>query len=73
MHGQPPDTIRAKVAPTSRPEAAAAVVGGAAIGYGVSGGAKSRTKRHEIVKEIMRKHKLSLPAASKYVKEHKLY
>ena len=68
MHGQPADTIRAKVAPTAKPEAA----GGSCVGAGVSGGAK-RSRRNAIVKEVMKKHGLSLPAASKYVKEHKLY
>ena len=67
MHGQPPDTIQAKVAPASRPQAA----GSGAIGEGIVGGARSR--RIAIVKEVMKKHKLSLPAASKYVKERKLY
>ena len=73
MKGQPPDTIRATVAPTSRPEAAAAAAarGPGAIGKGMVGGL--RRKRIEIAKEVMKKHKLSLPAASKYVKEHKLY
>jgi len=70
MKGQPPDTIQAKVAPTSRPEAAAAA---AARGPPVSTVGGARRKRIEIVKEVMKKHKLSLPAASKYVKEHKLY
>ena len=68
MKGQPPDSIRATVAPTSRPQAA---VGSGAIGEGMVGGLRRR--RLEIVKEVMKKHKLSLPAASKYVKEHKLY
>jgi hypothetical protein len=68
MKGQPPDSIRATVAPTSRPQAA---VGAGAIGEGMVGGLRRR--RIEIVKEVMKKHKLSLPAASKYVKEHKLY
>ena len=67
MHGQPPDAIQAKTAPASRPQAA----GGGAIGEGVVGGARAR--RIDIVKDVMKKHKLSLPAASKYVKEHKLY
>jgi len=73
MKGQPPDTIRATVAPTSRPEAAAAAaaLGSGAVGEGMVGGLRRR--RIEIVKEVMKKHKLSLPAASKYVKEHKLY
>ena len=63
MHGQPEPTVQGKV--TVKAE------GGRAVGYGVSGGA--RGKRNTIVKELMKKHGLSLPAASKYVKEHKLY
>jgi hypothetical protein len=64
MHGQPEPTVRAKV--TVKAEGADRTVG-----EGMSGGL--RRKRIEIVKEVMKKHKLSLPAASKYVKEHKLY
>lgn len=64
MQGQPADTIRAKVAPMAKPETVA--------GAGVSGGGL-RGRRNAIVKEVMKKHGLSLPAASKYVKEHKLY
>ena len=65
MHGQPPDTIRSKV--TVKAE------GGPdrAVGSGVSGG--GRSKRNTIVREVMQKHGLTLPAASKYVKEHNLY
>jgi len=63
MHGQPEPTVQGKV--TVKAE------GGRAVGCGVSGGA--RGKRNTIVKEVMKKHGLSLPAASKYVKEHKLY
>ena len=57
MEGQPPDTILAKETLTAE---------------GMSGG-KGRSKRNEIVREVMKKHGLSLPAASKYVKEHNLY
>jgi hypothetical protein len=64
MHGQPEPTIQAKF--TVKAEGADRTVG-----EGMSGGL--RRKRIEIVKEVMQKHKLSLPAASKYVKEHKLY
>ena len=64
MHGQPEPTIQAKV--TVKAEGADRTVG-----EGMSGGLRRR--RIEIVKEVMKKHKLSLPAASKYVKEHKLY
>ena len=64
MKGQPPETIRATVAPTSRPEAAAAAaaLGSGAIGEGMVGGL--RRKRIEIVKEVMKQHKLHclLPA-----------
>ena len=42
-----------------------------AIGSGVSGG--GRSKRNTIVREVMHKHGLTLPQASKYVKEHNLY
>ena len=64
MHGQPEPTVRAKV--TVKAEGADRTVG-----EGMSGGLRRR--RIEIVKEVMKKHKLSLPAGSKYVKEHKLY
>ena len=64
MHGQPGPTVQAKV--TVKAEGA-----DRKVGEGMSGGL--RRKRIEIVKEVMKKHKLSLPAASKYVKEHKLY
>ena len=64
MHGQPEPTVRAKV--TVKAEGV-----DRKVGEGMSGGL--RRKRIEIVKEVMKKHKLTLPAASKYVKEHKLY
>ena len=58
MEGQMPDTIQAKE--TLKAE-------------GMTAGGKGRSKRNEIVREVMKKHNLSLPAASKYVKEHNLY
>ena len=64
MHGQPGPTIQAKV--TVKAEGIDRIVGG-----GVSGG--MRRKRIEIVKDVMKKHGLGLIAASKYVKERKLY
>ena len=42
-----------------------------AVGSGVSGGGTSQ--RNAIVREVMQKHGLSLPQASKYVKENNLY
>ena len=35
--------------------------------------AGARKRRNALVREIMKKLKLSLPAASKYIQEHKLY
>jgi hypothetical protein len=64
MHGQPPDTIKSKV--TVKAEGS-----DRAVGSGVSGG--GRSKRNTIVREVMQKHGLTLPQASKYVKEHNLY
>ena len=64
MHGQPEPTTQAKV--TVKAEGA-----DRKVGEGMSGGLRRR--RIEIVKEVMKKHKLLLPAASNYVKEHKLY
>ena len=64
MHGQPEPTTLAKV--TVKAEGT-----NRTVGEGMSGGLRRR--RIEIVKDVMKKHKLSLPAASKYVKEHKLY
>ena len=64
MHGQPPDAMRAKV--TVKAEGM-----DSAVGSGVSGA--PRSKRNTIVREVMQKHGLSLPQASKYVKENNLY
>ena len=65
MHGQPPDTMRSKVTVKASGST------DRAVGSGVSGG--GRSKRNTIVREVMQKHGLTLPAASKYVKEHNLY
>ena len=64
MHGQPPDTMRAKV--TVKAEGS-----DRAVGSGASGG--GRSQRNAIVREVMQKHGLSLPQAGKYVKEDNLY
>jgi hypothetical protein len=70
MHGQPKETIRAKITVPAKPENAAIVAGGAAPARAIGGG---RSKRNDIVRGVMKSQGLSLPAASKYVKEHKLY
>ena len=62
MRGESPPTIQAKTTITAE---------GINVG---SGGAKGgRGKRNDIVREVMQKHGLSLPQASKFVKEHNLY
>ena len=66
MHGQPPDTMRSKVTVKASGST------GRAVGSGVSGGG-GRSNRNAIVREVMQKHGLTLPQASKYVKEHNLY
>ena len=65
MHGQPEPDRRAKITVKAEGEP------DRAVGSGASGG--GRTKRNTIVRDVMQKHGLSLPAASKYVKEHNLY
>ena len=66
MHAQPPQEMRAKVTVKAEGEH------DRVVGSGVSGGA-ARSKRNAIVRDVMKKHGLSLPAASKFVKEHNLY
>ena len=68
MKGQPPDTIQAKETIT-----ASGISGGASVPIGSGGSKGGRSKRTELVKEVMKKHGLSLPQASKFVKEHNLY
>jgi len=74
MHGQPKDDQpRAKITVKAKPQnatIAAQPVASAPVAAAPSG---SKAKRHDVVREVMKKHGLSLPAASKYVKEHKLY
>ena len=64
MRGQPEPDRRAKITVKAEGEPVRAV------GSGVSGG--GRTLRNTIVRDFMRKHGSSLPAA-KYVKAHMLY
>jgi len=76
MQGQPPETITAKITQQAAPHKDQPVGERAVpriIGSGVSGGAASRSARNDLVREVMRKHGLSMPAASKYIKEHNLY
>jgi hypothetical protein len=70
MHGQPKETIRAKTTVPAKPENAAIMAGGASPSTPHGGG---RSRRNALVRGVMKSKGLSLPAASKYVKEHKLY
>jgi len=47
--------------------------GGVSAGNAIVGCGKGKSERAEIVRKVMREQKLSLPQASKYVKEHNLY
>jgi len=69
MHGQPPDTVNAKTTIQARPHVSEQVGDGAPSAE--VGGA--RKKRNDLVRAIMKSHKLSLPEASKHIKAHKLY
>ena len=83
MQGQPPDTIAAKITLQAAPHkdqpigerSVPRIIGSGVSGGGSSGGgnAGSRSARNHLVREVMQKHGLSLPAASKYIKEHNLY
>ena len=62
MHGQPPESTQSKI--TVKAE-------GMSVGSGAP--KAGRGKRNDIVREVMKKHGLSLPQASKFVKEHNMY
>ncbi|MFM7980948.1 MAG: hypothetical protein ACKPKO_16680, partial [Candidatus Fonsibacter sp.] len=64
MRGQPPPHVQSYIA-------AKAEANDKAVGSGVSGG--GRSNRNTIVCNVMQKHGMTLPQASKYVKEHNLY
>ena len=84
MQGQPPPGRRKKVAPTASPHknqptpqpATGPILNGAmgagTSGGGISGGSRNNA-RNELVRKIMKEQSLSLPAASKYIKENNLY
>jgi hypothetical protein len=81
MHGQPPEGRRkyrtpqagvGEVRGTPPPPPGQSEVGGS-MNRAVGGSSRQASARNTLVKEVMVKHKLSLPAASKYIKEHGLY
>ena len=65
MHGRPEPNRRANITIKATSEH------DRAVGSGASGG--GRTTRNVLVRDVMKKHGLSLPAASKNVKEHNVY
>ena len=76
MHGQSPLDVNAKITVQAKPYNAEQMGSGETgagreVGAGVSGGA--RTKRNDLVREIMKSKGLSLPEASKHIKATKLY
>ena len=62
MNGQPPQQMQAQITVNAEGEH------DRALDSGVSGG--GRSKRNAIVRDVMQKHGVALPAASKYAKEH---
>ena len=76
MEGNQGPNVDAKLTVQARPHVSEQVgtaeqIQAPATTAALQGGA--RKKRNDLVREIMKKHKLSLPAASKYIKEHRLY
>lgn len=84
MHGQPPPGRQKKTAPTASPHKDQPVpmpaqgstlngpVGGGTSGGGVSGGRKANA-RNALVSKIMKENGMSLPQASKHIKDNNLY
>jgi len=81
MHGQPPATIQAKITQKASPHKDQPIVeaqkgsniNGPLAGSGKPKRTREANKRNELVRQVMKEHSLSLPNASKYIKEHKLY
>ena len=76
MEGNQDPDVNAKLTAQARPHVSEQVgtandLQSPATTAALQGGA--RKMRNDLVKEIMKKHKLSLPEAKKYMKKHKLY
>ena len=68
MHGQPPTAVRSTIGASTKPYNATQV------GQATAPDAKfTARRRNDLVRDIMKSQKLSLPLASKYIKENKLY
>ena len=85
MQGQLPPGRRKKVAPTASPHKDQPIpqpatgpilngsVGAGVSGGGVSGGGRGSSARNQLVRQIMKEKGMSLPQASKHIKENNLY
>ena len=76
MEGNQDPNVNAKLTVQARPRVSEQVgtakdLQSPATTAALQGGA--RKKRNDLVREVMKKHKLSLPEASKYIKEYKLF
>ena len=82
LKGQPAFTAPANakrtvstVEPSARPVSKLSTHADMPAAYVAGAAPKARkpSARNELVRKVMKEHSLSLPAASKYVKEHNLY
>ena len=71
MHGQPPLEMNAKITVQAKPQNVALMGGAREVGGAASTGPK--VKRNDLIREIMKSKGMSLPEASKHIKENNLY
>ena len=72
MHGQPPLEMNAKITVQAKPHNAALMGGAREVG-GAAPSTGGKVKRNDLIREIMKSKGMSLPEASKHIKENKLY
>ena len=80
MSGQPPPMIQAKITQKSAPHKdqpipqpqRGSAVNGPLAGSGKPKATRQPSKRNELVRQIMKEQGLSLPLASKFIKDNKL-
>ena len=72
MHGQPPLEMNAKITVQAKPHNAALMGGAREVG-GAAPSTGGKVKRNDLIREIMKSKGMSLPVASKHIKENKLY
>ena len=72
MHGQPPLEMNAKITVQAKPHNVALMGGAREVG-GAAASTGGKVKRNDLIREIMKSKGMSLPEASKHIKENKLY